>query len=101
MKGIDATVFVNLKHSIRTELQDATNEQYKELLSEWKAQRDLRREISSAKLKSILKVGNEVIITGDSHKYEVTLIKRTKFVGKHEVTKRTWDIPIAMIEEIL
>jgi len=101
MKGIEATVFVNLKNSIRTELQDATNEQYKELLTEWKIQKNFRREILSAKLKSKLKVGSKVIITGDSHKYEVTKVNRTKFVGKHEITNHNWNIPIAMIEEIL
>ena len=101
MNGIKEEAFVELKNSIRQNLQDANANQYKELTNEWKTQRDVRRTILAAKIKSSLSIGNKVTIENDNVEYEVTKIKRTNFVGKHPNTNVNWNIPISMITEIL
>lgn len=101
MNGIKEEAFQELKTLIRQCLQDANAKQYKELSSEWKTQREVRRTILAAKLKAELSIGNKVVIENDTVHYEVIKIKRSKFVGKHPDTNVNWNIPIAMIEEIL
>ncbi len=100
MNGISQEAFDSFKIMIRTHLQDVSNGQYKELSQEWKTQRNVRKEVESAKIKGRLKVGDTVSIT-DGTEYKIIKINRTKFVGKHYKTDAHWNVPISMIEEIL
>ena len=93
--------FDNFKSMIRTHLQDATKEQRRELLIEWKTQTKVSREIEAAKIKGRLKVGDTVSVDNGNTTYDVIKINRSKFVGKDLSTNLNWNVPISMIEEIL
>jgi hypothetical protein len=101
MNEISQEAFDSFKIMIRTHLQDVSNEQYKELTQEWKTQRNVRREVASAKIKSRLKVGDTVATDNNATTYKVLKINRSKFVGKNMATNVDWNVPISMIEEIL
>ena len=101
MKGIKEEVFEELRNSIRVNIQDASDLQFAMLKTEFKTQESIRREISAAKIKGRLKVGDRVIIERDTAEYTITKINRTKVVGKHGVTNVGYNIPISMITEIL